>query len=176
MERLSELSRSLRVEPSSLQSLAQTFGRALTPAVIGLATAAGAYWTYRQSLGAGVEVALAVLLVACPCTYAISTPLIHWLTMRKALSEGVLIRSAAVLEALSKVRAVAFDKTGTLTEPELELKRAELLAPEAYSLVAALEAETKHPVGRALLKAAKTTAAPLKHRRIVPGRGVIRRG
>ncbi len=174
VERLGALAKSLRTDPSSLQSLSESLGAALTPLVIALAVGSGVYWTFSVSGGRGLEVALAVLLVACPCTYAISTPLLHWLVMRKALNHGVLVRSAAALEALSKIRLIAWDKTGTLTDASLTVLRDELLAPaaEVWGLVRALEADSRHPVGRALFQRSTAPQSPLRAKRVISGAGV----
>jgi len=54
-----------------------------------------------------------VLVVACPCALGIATPMATTIALSLAIGRGCLVRSGAVLEALSRIRAMAFDKTGT---------------------------------------------------------------
>ncbi len=177
LAKLAMLAKSLRDRPSPLLAIADRFARVLTPAVWILSAATFAWWAHRSGVEAGVVNALSVVLVACPCTYAIAAPLVHWLAMRRALAEGVLVRSAEALEELAEVEVVAFDKTGTLTSDALiarESWRAERAsAEEIRALVAGLERGTRHPIGRALHTfAGSSTPAVLTGRRFVPGRGV----
>jgi Cu2+-exporting ATPase len=178
LARLEGLARSLRERRPGVLRLADRFAAALTPIVVAIAATTAIYWTLAASVDQGVEVALAVVLVACPCTYGVSTPLILWLALRRALERGVLIRDAAAIEALAGVRRVAFDKTGTLTERELSVERVELAGAErheALALAAGLEQGTRHPVGLALAAAARAEGvkpAAVSRVRADAGRGV----
>ncbi len=179
LERLSDLAKKLASRPTSLQRWADRFAAVLTPLVVILAFGTLAFHVRQASAADGVIAALAVVLAACPCTYGVATPLVFWLALRKALAHGVLIRSAAVLEELSKVRAVAFDKTGTLTERELSVQGVEnegdASEAEVMACLLSLEEGTKHPVGQAVFKFAQTTGKaplPLRDRAMVAGKGV----
>jgi P-type E1-E2 ATPase len=178
LERLSQLARSLGERPTATLRWADRFARVLTPTVALTALAVLIYWTRAVSVEKGVVCALAVTLAACPCSYAIATPLVHWGMLRRAFSRGVILRSVEALEALARVRAVAFDKTGTLTRPDLTVTGEDLsVAPdEAYALVRALEADSAHPLARALVRHAGAGAtAAIVDRRFVAGRGVTAR-
>ncbi len=181
LERLGELAKRLSSRPTSLQRWADRFATALTPVVVVVAFGTLGYHAYRASAQEGVIAALAVVLAACPCTYGVATPLVFWLALRKALANGVLVRSAAVLEELSKVKAVAFDKTGTLTDRALSVAGVELAGgatrEEVSLLLAALEAGTKHPVGQAIARHAEEAGAVsnailLDGKQVLPGKGV----
>ncbi len=168
LARLSALSDRLRQTRGRIRRNADRLAAWLTPLVLLVALAAAAYWTHSASLARGIDVALAVLLVACPCTYGVITPLSLWLALRRANRAGVCVRDAEVMERLAAVRRVAFDKTGTLTAPLSRV--ATDAAPAVWPLVAALEADSRHPVGRALASAAGgVTPAALTERRIVAG-------
>ncbi len=177
LERLAELSRSLKERPSRLQRLADGFATVLVPAVTLLAVATLVITAVRSSLEGAVIASLAVVLAACPCTYGVATSLVLWLALRKALDHGVCIRSAAAVEELAQVTTVAFDKTGTLTLPTLALLGADL-APgadpaEVRRLVAALEAGSRHPVATALARwAGDAPPDGVADRRLVIGCGV----
>jgi heavy metal translocating P-type ATPase len=179
VERLAELASTLRSRPSKVQRWADAFATALVPLVFLLALGCLGFWVSRGQLERGVLASLAVVLAACPCTYSVTTPLVLWLALRKALRHGVLVRSPEALEALSHVSAIAFDKTGTVTSQNLSVASV-ALAPgrshgEVGAYVAALEEGSPHPVGRALLAWAleqKAAPAALLGRRFDPGLGV----
>jgi heavy metal translocating P-type ATPase len=179
LERLGALARSLRVDPARVQRLADAFGAALVPLVWTLTLGTLTWHGRRSGLEVGLVTALSVVLVACPCTYGVATPLALWLALRTAAQAGVRVRSAAVLEQLARVRVVAFDKTGTLTAPELSVT-AVALEPgvsreEALALARALEDGSRHPVGiavRSLAERECVPAARLAGRENLPARGV----
>ena len=96
-------------------------------------------WLYR---------ALALLIVACPCSLVISVPVAVVSAVGGAARRGILIKGGQALEDLGRVRAVALDKTGTLTLglPQLQRVAAADDEPRALALVAAVEAGSEHPL------------------------------
>lgn len=123
-------------------------------------------WLYR---------ALALLIVACPCSLVISVPVAVVSAVGGAARRGILIKGGQALEDLGRVRAVALDKTGTLT---LGLPRLERVIaddePRALALVAAVEADSEHPLAAALRRAARDRGldVPRPERfAALPGRG-----
>lgn len=116
---------------------------AVLPPLAGLGSFAE--WTMR---------ALVVLVTACPCALAVSTPVTIVAGLTGAVRSGVLIKGGAYLEAATRIDAVAFDKTGTLTEARPRVRQA-VPGPgrtlrELLDLALALEAASTHPVGRAV--------------------------
>ena len=105
-----------RRERSAAERLADRVASALVPVVLVVALAAGAWWTYRSGIDRGVLVAVAVLVVACPCALGIATPVVVAAGLASAVRRGVVVRSAALLERAANAARVVFDKTGTLTE------------------------------------------------------------
>jgi heavy metal translocating P-type ATPase len=177
LERLANLARSLGEKRSPTLAWADRFAAGLTPAVAVVGAATVAAWTRTDSLEKGVIAGLSVVLAACPCSYAIASPLVHWIMLKTALARGVLIRSAETLEELARIRTVAFDKTGTLTRAELSVRSESISTiidrAEVLGLVRALEEGNAHPVARALYAYAHgAAAATVSERRFVAGRGV----
>lgn len=72
---------------------------------------------------AAVSRVVAMMLVACPCTFAIGVPLVFGTAMRRSLEDGILFKSQRALEVLSGVKHLVFDKTGTLTEGDTRVKQ-----------------------------------------------------
>jgi Cu2+-exporting ATPase len=128
-------------------------------------------WALAGAGAAGVEHAMALLVVTCPCALALATPLAVSIALGRAARGGVLIKGADALERLAVPGALVIDKTGTLTGGELHVG-AWHGDPAAAALAAALEATSVHPIGRAL--AAATPAAPgvAKVAREELGRGI----
>lgn len=112
-------------------------------------------WLYR---------ALSMLVIACPCSLVISTPVTVISAITAAARRGVLIKGGAHLEALGLVRAVAFDKTGTLTHgtPAVITVRSVDCATgevcdrcdDVLALASAVERRTTHPLAKAIVAAA----------------------
>ncbi|MDA0169631.1 heavy metal translocating P-type ATPase [Solirubrobacter taibaiensis] len=143
------------------------FGAALLLATVPLAFGGEAdTWLYR---------ALALLIVACPCSLVISVPVAVVSAVGGAARRGILIKGGQALEDLGRVRAVALDKTGTLTLglPLLQRVHADDEAA-ALALVAAVERGSEHPLAAALRRAARDRDLPVPPAEgflALPGRG-----
>ncbi len=174
-----------RRERAPAERLADRVAAILTPIVIVIALSAGAFWTVTRGLDHGILVALAVLVVACPCGLGIATPVAVWTGLAAAARRGVIARTAPALERAAAIGEVWFDKTGTLTERVPRLLSAEPAPASGLSPAgllahaAALEAGLLHPLARATLSAWRGTQhdsaaepAPVTDLRTLPGRGI----
>lgn len=139
--------------------------------VIGLAAVTFALWWSLDGSRA-LEHTIALLVVTCPCALGIATPLAVGAAMGRAARRGILVKGGAPLELLSKPALVVFDKTGTLTEGALDLVH--WAGDEgAKPLVQAVEAESSHPIARALSRGlAEATELEVSDRKETLGRGV----
>jgi Cu2+-exporting ATPase len=136
-------------------------------------TAAG--WLFWFALGAAVITALVwalligapdeaitrtitVLVIACPHALGLAIPLVVSIATERAARAGVLVKDRLALESMRTVTAVLFDKTGTLTKGRPTVTAVEpaagLSADEVLTLAAAAEADSEHPLARAIVKAA----------------------
>jgi Cd2+/Zn2+-exporting ATPase len=106
-------------------------------------------WIYR---------ALALLIVACPCSLVISIPVAVVSAVGRAARDGVLVKGGQALEDLARVRTLALDKTGTLTLGHPELGEVVALDgcsdDESLALAATVERRSEHPLARSLVTAA----------------------
>jgi len=159
------------------------FARVYTPLVFAAALAVVAV---PVALGGDVDTwlyrALALLIVACPCSLVISIPVAVVSAVGRAARDGVLIKGGQALEDLARVRTVAIDKTGTLTDGTPRLGHIQVLGPvsehDALALVAAVERRSEHPLAQALVAAAREReldVAEPEEFEALPGRGVIAR-
>ena len=114
------------------------------------------WWTATGSVICSLEVAIAVLVVTCPCAFGIATPLAYELLQAGLRRAGLFVRSASFLDRLVNVRKVAFDKTGTLTTGVLHLEDEAPLArmgSQARHDLYDLCARSSHPRSVALRRA-----------------------
>ena len=122
------------------------------------------------------QVAIAVLVVSCPCALSLATPSALAAATDALVRRGVLIVKPHVLETLHRATHVVFDKTGTLTEGRPVLRRLAPLAQqggqECLQIAAALEAGSAHPLACAIRHACVTPLLVAHALRSVAGQGV----
>ncbi len=164
-----------------IQRLADLISSYFVPAVIALAGAAFVIWLFlgpEPSYVTAIMVAVAVLIIACPCAMGLATPTAIMVGTGKGAEAGVLIRSAEALERLHKVQVVVLDKTGTLTRgrPTVTDIVADGTGQEALlRLAASAERGSEHPLGAALVAAARERGLALDDAsefEAIPGHGV----
>ncbi len=125
-------------------------------------------WTAIGLPDAAVMRTITVLVIACPHALGLAIPLVVSIATERAAKAGVLVKDRHALEAMRTVDTVVFDKTGTLTMGAPAITGVhplgERTADELLALAAAAEADSEHPLARAIVHAAKaralTIAAP----------------
>lgn len=149
---------------TSKPQLAQLADRIAKPFLIFVLLAAGgagAYW-WTHDPSHALMVAVAVLIVTCPCALSLATPAAMLASAGALARRGVLVRRLQGLEALATVNTVVFDKTGTLTRDAFALgevrTREGVSKQDALAMAAALAQHSLHPVSRALVAASQGDA------------------
>ncbi len=173
------------MEQASLEkpNLAQLADRLAKPFLIGILLVAGLIialgWSKDPSHA--LMVAVAVLIVTCPCALSLATPAAMLASAGALAKKGVLIRHLQALETLSKVDTLIFDKTGTLTEDGLVLAKVEarigMSQAMACQLAGLLAADSLHPISKSIVAYCQQNAAPLPAWQIIfkteaAGRGI----
>ena len=135
--------------------IADRAARVYAPAVHLLAAATFLGWWLVGGLAAtgALKIAIAVLIITCPCALGLAVPVVHVVASGRLLARGVLLKSSDALERLAEVDTVVFDKTGTLTTGALALAPADAAAP-SVARAAMLARASNHPLSRALARAA----------------------
>ena len=159
------------------RAAALLFYVAVVAAVITLAV----WWLLRPDDPSFVlERVVAVLVIACPHALGLAIPLVAQISTALAARRGILIRSRAALEDAKDVDVVLFDKTGTLTEGRQAVAEVTpasgVDADEALALAAAVEGRSEHPIGRAVVEAARErelTVPTASGFRALAGRGAL---
>ncbi len=151
------LVRSAATTRPRLARIADRVARPFLLVVLAAAVAAAAWW-WPSGPGHALMVAVAVLVVTCPCALSLATPAAMLAAAGSLARGGVLVRRLQAVESLAKVDTVVFDKTGTLTRDGLRLdavrSRPGVTHQEALSMAAAVARQSLHPVARALAGAA----------------------
>ena len=146
----------------ALARLADRIAKPFLIAVLLAATSACAFWWGRDP-GHALMVAVAVLVVTCPCALSLATPAAMLAAAGALARRGVLVRRLEAFEALAGIDTVLFDKTGTLTRDAMVLAstrvREGVAQAQVLAMAAALSQYSLHPVSRALLAAAQQGSA-----------------
>ena len=157
---LSDLLKLIERAGSGKPQIAQWADKVAAWFVLGLllfAAAVFAFWSWHDPAQAW-PVAIAVLVVSCPCALSLATPTALAAATDSLLRRGVLIVQPHVLETLHRATHIVFDKTGTLTLGRPVLKQTESLGSmtedDSLQVAAALEAGSAHPLAQAILAAA----------------------
>ncbi len=164
-------------KPSHLEREADRLVAWFLPAVFGIAALTFCVWSLRAGWTVGLFNALSVVLVACPCSMGLATPIGIWSAMADLARRGLVANTSDLIERLAAVDAAVFDKTGTLSREQLELVEF-VCAPginrEALlEEVAAIETTSAHPVARAFRRQAPGLVA--ENVRQLPGAGIAGR-
>jgi Cu+-exporting ATPase len=149
-----------------IQGLADRVANWFVPLVVVIAVLAFAAWYVfgpDPKLSYAVIAAMSVLIIACPCALGLATPMSVMVSVGRGARDGVLVKDAQALEALSRVTTLVVDKTGTLTEgrPTLDQVIPVKGVDEGWVLAvaAALERRSEHPIGAAIVKGAEARNA-----------------
>jgi len=136
------------------------FGRRYSPAVLGISILMMVIpWSLGFSLSEWALRAVVLLVAAAPCALIMSMPVAMAAGIGSAGKRGILVKGGVHLEHLGVIRVVAFDKTGTLTlgEPSVsDLVTLKGQEAEWLSVASGLEHHSEHPLGKAILKKARS--------------------
>ncbi|MCC7014758.1 MAG: heavy metal translocating P-type ATPase [Planctomycetes bacterium] len=145
-----------------IQELADRVAAWFVPLVVACAAVAALAWNVagvEHALARGLVAAVSVLIIACPCALGLATPMSIVVATSRGAREGVLFRDAQALQLLGSIEVLLVDKTGTLTEGQPRLVRIEALEHESedecLALAASVERSSEHPLGFAIVTAAR---------------------
>ncbi len=158
------------------ENFIRKFSKIYTPIIVALAliiaiipsliTGNFQTWLYR---------ALVFLVTSCPCALVISVPLGYFSGIGRASKEGILIKGSRELERLANIDYLALDKTGTITEGVFEVTKVEsknLKEKEFIQLVASAEANSIHPIAKAIVNYNKEKVLSSSNHKEYSGKGI----
>ena len=164
-----------------ISKVADTVSGYFVPAVIAIAVIAFIiYLSLGYDFGASLITFVTILVVACPCSLGLATPLAIVVSEGKCASSGILIKKGEILENAQKVNTIVFDKTGTLTYGTLKIAEiknySDLDNNSLLQLVGSIESKSTHPIGKAFteyLEEHKISKLEVKEFGNVAGYGII---
>nr|WP_229503380.1 heavy metal translocating P-type ATPase [Nesterenkonia sedimenti] len=143
---------------SRAQRIADTAAAWLFWFALGAAVITAITWALLGMPDAAVVRTITVLVIACPHALGLAIPLVVSIATERAARGGVLVKDRLALESMRTVDSVLFDKTGTLTKGEPTVTAIEPVGgrneDEVLALAAAAEADSEHPLARAIVGAA----------------------
>lgn len=145
-----------------LQKIADKISGWFTPAVILIAILVFVirFFIIGNGIQASLEIAVATLIIACPCALGIATPLAVAVGINKAAKIGIIYNKASAFEKITKIDTICFDKTGTLTTGNLIITK--VYGQEKHiNKAIAMEKHSTHPIALAFILYAKTN--DIKH-------------
>ncbi len=168
-----------RKEKAPAELTVNKFSHIYTPAVVGFSLALTMIsFLFGLSLPEAVYRGLSLLVISCPCAFAISIPVSMVSSITGSARDGVLVKGSKYIEQLSKTKTVAFDKTGTLTQAKLEVKdihAVNVSKEQVLAVAASLERMSEHPIAETIVKESNNQELNLRtayNFRSLPGRGI----
>lgn len=163
-----------------IAKIADTISGYFVPVVLIIAFLAFGIWMLiSKNFATAINIFVSILVVACPCSLGLATPLAIVIASGNASKKGILVKTSETLENAHKVKTICFDKTGTLTKGELSISKlynySNIDEKEILKIVASIENKSEHPIARAIVKKAqdgKIKLKEIKEFKAIPGFGV----
>lgn len=163
-----------------IAKIADTISGYFVPVVLVIAFLAFCIWMLiSKNFGTAINIFVSILVVACPCSLGLATPLAIVIASGNASKKGILVKTSETLENAHKVKTICFDKTGTLTKGELSISKlynySNMDEKEILKIVASIENKSEHPIARAIVEKAQDeniNLEEIKEFRAIPGFGV----
>ena len=158
-----------------IQALTDWIAARFVGFVLLAAAGAGLYWGLMDPTKA-LPVMVAVLVVTCPCALSLATPMAMAVATSAMARLGMIVTRGRALETLARATHFVFDKTGTLTHGTLQVSEVRVLGEigrdRVLALAAALEAQSEHPLGKAIAAAGASSLPEAAEVRNHPGKGI----
>ena len=150
-----------------IAKIADTISGYFVPVVLIIAFLAFGIWMLiSKNFATAINIFVSILVVACPCSLGLATPLAIVIASGNASKKGILVKTSETLENAHKVKTICFDKTGTLTKGELSIYKlynySNIDEKEILKIVASIENKSEHPIARAIVKKAQDEKIKLK--------------
>ncbi|TVR64750.1 MAG: copper-translocating P-type ATPase [Gemmatimonadales bacterium] len=178
LSRIVQLVREAQGSKPPIQRLVDKVSGVFVPVAVTIAVIAFGVWLWvgpEPALNYAVVVAVSVLVIACPCALGLATPISVMISVGKAAEAGILIRNGEALQQARRLDTVILDKTGTVTrgKPVLTdaIDREGKSSDRILQLAGAAEVGSEHPLGQAVVQAARNQGLELEEASAFETRG-----
>ncbi|MFC1525629.1 heavy metal translocating P-type ATPase [Candidatus Latescibacterota bacterium] len=149
-----------------ISRIADTVAGYFVPTVMAIALLAAAGWLLTGASPAfALQIFVAVLIIACPCSLGLATPAAIMVGTGRGAQLGILVKSPEALEETHRLDTIVLDKTGTITEGKPAVTDvvalAEWTVPQILSWSASVEEGSEHPLAQAIVRHARRAGAQL---------------
>ena len=163
-----------------IAKVADKISGVFVPTILVIAGIAFIVWyIISKDIAFAINIFVSILVVACPCSLGLATPLAIVIASGNASKKGILIKQSEALENSHKVKTVCFDKTGTLTKGVLSVSKiynyTDLSDTELLKDIASIEKKSEHPIAMAIVNKAieeKIELEDVKSFKAIPGFGL----
>lgn len=163
-----------------ISKIADKVSGIFVPVVIIIALVALIIWyIISREITTALNVFISVLVVACPCSLGLATPLAMVIASGLCSKKGILVKTSETLENVHKVKTIVLDKTGTITNGKLTLTKkfnySDLAEENVIKICASIEKYSEHPIAQAIVNYAMENnidLLPVKDFEAIPGYGV----
>ncbi len=143
-----------------IAKIADTVSSYFVPTIILLSMIIFVIWfIVSKDFSTAINIFVSVLVVACPCSLGLATPLAIIIASGLCSKKGILVKSSEALENAHKIKVAVFDKTGTLTKGLLSVNKiynySKLSNDEIVAYIASIESKSEHPIAKAIVDYAK---------------------
>ncbi|MEA2461647.1 MAG: copper-transporting P-type ATPase [Actinomycetota bacterium] len=139
---------------AQIERLADRVSAFFVPFVMAVAALTFLSWSFLGTASDGLNAAVAVLIIACPCALGLATPTAIMVGSGRGADLGIFVKSTEALERTRRISTLLFDKTGTLTEGKMQVTKvlaaSGISETEVSERAAAVEAASEHPIGKAI--------------------------
>ncbi|MCY0903193.1 MAG: copper-translocating P-type ATPase, partial [Firmicutes bacterium] len=161
-----------------IQQLADKVSGIFVPIVLGVAVVTFLAWFFIAGFTHALIYAVAVLVIACPCSLGLATPTALMVGTGKGAELGILIKGGEALQQAHRITTVVLDKTGTITQGKpmvTDVRPFGVREEELLKIAASVEASSEHPLGAAIVDHARAQGialASVNDLKAIPGYGV----
>lgn len=163
-----------------IAKVADKISGVFVPTILVIAGIAFIVWyIISKDIAFAINIFVSILVVACPCSLGLATPLAIVIASGNASKKGILIKQSEALENSHKVKTICFDKTGTLTKGVLSVSKmynyTNLSDAELLKDISSIEKKSEHPIAMAIVNKAieeKIELEDVKSFKAIPGFGL----
>lgn len=134
------------------------------------------WWIFSADLSRSIGIAVAVLVIACPCALGLATPVALMVGNGMGAKRGILIRKGEAIQTMKEIKIIVLDKTGTITKGKPEVTDVYSFNGDEKTLLeiaASLEKLSEHPIAKAIVEKARLKKfRDVKNFKILRGRGI----